>query len=75
LRRILIEIVDMGKHFDAAQAIGHDVTHVKQQSSPTLWQTLHQGDGPERTGDVHRRLDHHFGDVQYFTHRSGLWYS
>ena len=37
---------------------------MQQHRGPAALQTLHQGDGPQRAGDVQRRLQHQLGQIE-----------
>ena len=52
--RVALEVVEVGEHLDAADAVGHGVAEMHHRRGPATFEALDEGRGPQRPGDVQR---------------------
>ncbi len=64
-RRVTLQVVDVGEHLDGADAVGDRVAQVQHRRGASVGEPLDEGRGPQRPGDVHRRLQGDLGHVDH----------
>ena len=53
-RGVALEVVDVGEHLDAPDAVGHGVAQMHHQRGAAAFEPLDEGRRPQRSGDVQR---------------------
>ena len=71
-RRIALEVVEVGEHLDAADAVGDGVTEMHHQGGPAACESLDERRRPQRPRDIQRRLQRDLGQIHHLTQRAGL---